>query len=105
MGESERESEDGEEWENSAASWKRRKDSSFTMESKMFEFVFDERKGKPQFLIVEKKRGVSSWVRLGPESLGFFMEGLIHCIKDEKEGRWEKEWKDKGEIVFPNTRV
>ncbi|RVX12165.1 hypothetical protein CK203_010781 [Vitis vinifera] len=49
------------------------------VDSKMFEIVFDERKGKPQFLILEKKRGVSSWVRLGSESLGFFMEGLIHC--------------------------
>ena len=62
----------------------------------MFEIVFDERRGKPQFLIMENKRGVSSWVRLGSESLGFFMEGLIHCIKDEKEGKWGKEWKDKG---------
>ena len=103
MGESEREGEreseracDGEEGENSEATRKRRKESSFTVESKMFEIVFDERRGKPQFLIVEKKRGVLSWVRLGPESLGLFMEGLIHCIKDEKEGKWGKEWKDKG---------
>ncbi|RVW15113.1 hypothetical protein CK203_083357 [Vitis vinifera] len=72
------------------------KESSFTVESKMFEIVLDERRGKPQFLIMEKKRGVSSWVRLGSESLGFFMEGLIHYIKDEKEGKWGKEWKDKG---------
>ena len=62
----------------------------------MFEIVFDERRRKPQFLIMEKKRGVSSWVRLGPKSLGLFMEGLIHCIKDEKEGKWGKEWKGKG---------
>ena len=66
------------------------------MESKVFEIVLDERKGKPQVLIVEKKRGVSSWVRLGPESLVFFIEGLIHYIKDEKEGKWGREWKDKG---------
>ena len=95
MGESERAC-DGEEGEISATIRKRRKESSFMVDSKMFEIVFDERKGKPQFLILEKKRGVSSWVRLGSESLGFFMEGLIHCIKDEKEGRWGKEWKDKG---------
>ena len=64
----------------------------------MFEIVLDERKGKPQVLIVEKKRGVSSWVRLGLESLGFFIEGLIHYIKDEKEGKWGREWKDKGRL-------
>ena len=90
MGESERESErecDGEEGENSSASRRRRKESSFAVESKAFEIIVDERKGKPQVLIMEKKGGVSSWVRLGPKSLGFFIEGLNHCIKDEKEAR------------------
>ena len=48
------------------------------------------------FFIVEKKRGVSTWVRLGLESLGLFKEGLIHCIRDDKEGRWEKEWRERG---------
>ena len=62
----------------------------------MFEIVLEERKGKLQVIIVEKKRRVSSWVRLGPESLGFFMEGLNHCIKDEKEGIWGRGWKEKG---------
>ena len=94
-GESEREC-DGEEGENSAAIRRRRKESGFAVESKVFEIVLDERKGRPQVLIMEKKRGVSSWVRMGPERLGFFMECLIHCIKDEKEGRWGREWKDKG---------
>ena len=69
---------------------------SFTVESKTFELALDERKGRCQILIVEKKRGVSTWVRLGLESLGLFKEGLIHCIRDEKEGRWEMEWRDRG---------
>ncbi|RVW55174.1 hypothetical protein CK203_066944 [Vitis vinifera] len=43
-----------------------------------------------------EERGVSTWVRLGLESLGLFKEGLIHCIRDEKEGRWEKEWRERG---------
>ena len=54
MGESEREGEresetacNGEEGENNEATRKRRKESSFTVESKMFEIVFDERRGKP----------------------------------------------------------
>ena len=101
MGENERESErecDGEGGENSSTSCRRRKESSFAVESKAFEIVVDERKGKPQVLIVEKKGGVSSWVRLGPESLGFFIEGLTHCIKDEKEVRWGREWKEKGRL-------
>ena len=68
------------------------------MESKAFEIVVDDRKGKPQVLIVEKKEGVSSWVRMGLESLGFFLEGLNHCIKGEKEARWGREWKEKGRL-------
>ena len=69
---------------------------SFTVESKTFELALDGRKGRCQILIVEKKRGVSTWIRLGLESLGLFKKGLIHCIRDEKEGRWEMEWRDRG---------
>ena len=56
--ERERESErecDGEEGENSSVPRSRRKESSFVVESKAFEIVVDDRKGKPQVLIVEKK--------------------------------------------------
>ena len=95
MGESERER-DGEEGEDNAANRRRRKESNFIVESKVFEIVLEERKGQLQVIIVEKKRGASSWVRLGPESLGFFVEGLNHCIKDEKEGKWGRGWKEKG---------
>ncbi|KAJ9700270.1 hypothetical protein PVL29_005879 [Vitis rotundifolia] len=79
---------------------RRRKESSFTVESKVFEVVLEEKKGKPQITIVEKKGGVSSWIRLGLESLGFFLEGLIHCIKDTKEGKWVREWKEKGRSYY-----
>ena len=65
---------------------------------KAFEIVVDDRKGKLQVLIVEKKGGVSSWVRLGSDSLGFFLEGLNLCIKDEKEARWGREWKEQGRM-------
>ena len=85
---------DGDDDETGEASRKR----SFTVESKTFELALDERKGKRQICIVEKKRGVLTWVRLGLESLGLFKEGLIHCIRDEKEGRWEKEWKEGGKL-------
>lgn len=33
---------------------------------------------------------------MGLNSVGLFMEGLHQCIKDAKEGRWEKGWKEKG---------
>ena len=76
----------------------KRKECSFTVESKAFEIVVDDRKGKIQGLIVEKKGGVSSWVRLGSDNIGFFLEGLNLCIKDEKEARWGREWKEQGRM-------
>ncbi|KAJ9683018.1 hypothetical protein PVL29_018847 [Vitis rotundifolia] len=35
---------------------------------------------------------------MGTESLGFFREGLIHCIKDAGEGKWGREWEEKGRL-------
>ena len=53
---------DGEEEEEKSASQIRRKESRFTVESKVFEIVVEERRGKIQGRIVEKKGGASSWV-------------------------------------------
>ena len=44
------------------------------MESKTFEIEVEEKKGKMQAMIVKRKRGISSWIRMGPESLGFFFK-------------------------------
>ncbi|RVX05123.1 hypothetical protein CK203_020162 [Vitis vinifera] len=43
-----------------------------------------------QIFIVERKRGVSSWIKLGPASLGPLLEGLVFCTKDTRIGHWEK---------------
>ena len=94
---------DGEEEEEKSASQIRRKESRFTMKSKAFEIVVEERRGKIQGRIVEKKGGASSWVRLGSDSLAFFLEGLNLCIKGEKETRWGREWKEQGR-VYSMTR-
>ena len=91
----ERES-DGIEEENRAENRRRRKWSSFGVESKMFEIGVDERKGKTQVIIMESQRGVSSWVRLGSLSVEFFLESLNQCIKKEKKGKWERGWKENG---------
>ena len=61
----------------------------FSVESKTFEIEVEEKKGKLQTTIVERKRGISSWIRLGPESLGLFLEGLVHCSKDTSVGKCE----------------
>ena len=44
----------------------------FSVESKTFEIEVEEKKGKMQATIVERKRGILSWIRMGPESLGLF---------------------------------
>ena len=54
---------------------------------------------------MEKKGGVSLWVRLGLESLGFFLEGLNLCIKDEKEARWGREWKEQRRLYSMTREI
>ena len=66
--------------------------SSFGVESKTFEVKTEKKKGKMQIFIVERKRGVSSWIKLGPASLGPLLEGLVFCTKDTRIGHWEKLW-------------
>ena len=51
--------------------------SSFDVESKTFKIEVEKKKGKVQVIIVERKRGVSSWVKLGPKSLGLFVESPV----------------------------
>ncbi|RVW62332.1 hypothetical protein CK203_063457 [Vitis vinifera] len=87
---------DGEEGDEGSVPRRRRRECKFSVESKEFEIIGDERKGKLQALIVEKKGGVASWVRLGLDSLGLFLEGLNLCILDEKASGWGREWKEQG---------
>ena len=72
----------------------------FSVESKTFEIEVEVKKGKTQFVVVERKRGTSSWVRMGIESLGCFLEGLIHCCEDTNGGKWRRSWKENGRVYF-----
>ena len=74
------------------------KKGSFGVESKRFDVEVREQKGKVQVLIVERKGGVSSWVRLGPNSTGCFIDGLEASIgtAGTGTGTWERKWKDSG---------
>ena len=99
MGESKREREResrGDEGDESATKRRKRERNSFVVESKTFEINVEEKRGKIQVVIWEKKKGISSWVRLGLASLGFLLESLDHCIKDGKGGKWERDWKENG---------
>ena len=68
--------------------------SSFGVESKTFEVEVEKKKGKMQATIMERKRGISSWIKLGTKSLGLFIECLVICIKDTRIGRWKRKWKE-----------
>ena len=70
--------------------------SSFGVKSKTFKVETEKKKGKMQIFIVERKRGVSSWIKLGPASLGPLMEGLVFCTKDTRTEHWEKLWQENG---------
>ncbi|RVX14864.1 hypothetical protein CK203_012171 [Vitis vinifera] len=73
---------------------RKRKTSSFGVESKTFELEMVE-KGGSTLTITKSKKGVSSWVHMGSNSVGLFMEGLQQCIEDMRTGNWEKRWKEK----------
>ncbi|RVW16292.1 hypothetical protein CK203_067879 [Vitis vinifera] len=60
----------------------RAKKGSFGVESKWFDVKVREQKGKVQASIIERKGGVSSWIRLGPNSIGCFIDGLESCIEN-----------------------
>ena len=74
----------------------RAKKGSFGVESKWFDVEVREQKGKVQASIIERKGGVSSWIRLGPNSIGCFIDGLESCIENARSGTWERKWKDSG---------
>ena len=76
--------------------WNSRWKSNFKVESKTFEIEAEEKKGKMQVIIVERKRGVSSWIKMGPDSLGLFVESLALCIKDTRTGKWVRNWRERG---------
>ena len=58
------------------------KRGGFGVESKRFEGEGEERRGRLHATIVERKGGISSWVRLGPVSLGIVFECLNLSIED-----------------------
>ena len=74
----------------------RAKKGSFGVESKWFDVEVAEQKGKVQATIVERKGGVSSWIRLGPKSIECFIDGLVSCIKIAGSDIRERKWKESG---------
>ena len=74
----------------------RAKKGSFGVESKWFDVEVVEQKGKGQATIVERKGGASSWIWLGPKSMGCFIDGMVSCIKVVGSGIWERKWKESG---------
>ena len=57
----------------------------FAVESKTFEVSVEEVRGKIRGTIVERSRGLSSWIIFGVISLRKFLEGLEECCRDERK--------------------
>ena len=41
---------------------------------------------------MERKKEISSWIRLGPASLGLFLDCLVLCIEDVRTAKWVRKW-------------
>ena len=72
------------------------KKGGFGVESKSFEVEVEEKRGRLQATIVERKGGISSWIRLGPASLGVFLECLVLSIEDVRTAKWVRKWQENG---------
>ena len=70
------------------------------MESKSFEVEVEEKRGRLQATIVERKRGISSWIRLGPMSLGLFLDCLVLCIEDVRTAKWVRSGRKMGGLIL-----
>ena len=79
-----------------ARSGKSFRKGGFGVESKSFEVEVEEKRGRLQATIVERKRGISSWIRLGPASLGLFLDCLVLCIEDVRTAKWVRKWQENG---------
>ena len=101
MGESKREC-DGEEGENNSTSRRRRKGSSFAVESKAFEFVVDEKK-TPSSHHGEEGRGfVMGPTRIGKLRVFHRRPNPLH--QGRERSKMGKGMEGKWEIVFHDAR-
>ena len=75
------------------------------IESKTFEVSIEEVRGKLKGTIVERSRGLSSWIRFGALSLRKLLEGFEECCREEKEGRMVKVWEEEGRKFRLERRV
>ena len=90
---------DGEEGENQTKKRTKRQGKSFGVESKVFEVEVEKRRGKTLLFIVESKRGVSSWVRLGPASAGIFWKGWTSALRMGKTINGRRVGRKRGEVT------
>ena len=77
----------------------------FAVESKSFEVLVEEVRGKLRGIILERSRGFSSWIQFGDGSLRRLLEGIEECCKEEKEGRFVKVWEDEGRKFRLERRI
>ena len=94
---------DGDEEESRAENWRKRKGSSFWVESKVFEVGVEERKGKPLVFIVKSKRGFV----MGPSRAGECKAssgGSVPVHQGRERRKMGKGMEGKGEKLLSSAR-
>ena len=75
------------------------------IELKSFEVSVEEVRRKLKGTIVERSRGLFSWIQFGDLSLRNLLEGFEECCREEKEGRMVKVWEEEERKFRPVRRV
>ena len=66
----------------------------FVVESKSFEILIEEVRGKLKGCIWEKSKGFSSWIRFGEASLRCLLDGVEACCREVTNRAWAFAWEE-----------
>ncbi|RVW26082.1 hypothetical protein CK203_112550 [Vitis vinifera] len=68
----------------------------FAVESKTFEISIEETRGKLRGIILERSKGLSSWIKFGEKSLSSLLEGVEEWCREESSSRSLRAWEEGG---------
>ena len=66
----------------------------FAVEKKSFEIFVEEVGGRLRGVIVERSRGVLSWIHFGLQGLENLLQSVEVCCKIELSGRLSRSWEE-----------
>ena len=77
----------------------------FAVESKSFKISVEGEGRKTKFFIIERCRGLASWIRFGEEGMRKLLMGVEACCRDTSSARRSFEWKENGRSFRLEYRV